>query len=231
MIDVQGIVGLSQRRRARLSLVALMTALVLAGVVSAASAQRLEVSNQGIRVVWEGENILVFSAEGLLTEVRCAVIAEGTLHSRIFSKVSGELIGFITRARVAHPCERNELWLLTGAEGLGEANTLPWHIRYDSFAGTLPNITEVRVQLIGVGFLVRVLEVSCLYRSSEVNPLYARFTVVPGGTGVTGFKLDETRSIPKASGSMLCPAQGRLSRTGRVTLLETVTVIQMRLVP
>jgi hypothetical protein len=214
---------------------ALAAALVLAAAVGTAAAARLEVSNRGIRIVWEGVNELKFEeAEGVIA--RCAVIMEGTFHSRTFAKVTGTLIGYITRARAVRPCNTGEASFLNGTEGIaGETNRLPWHFKYTSIAGTLPRIEEIWMQVIGLAFLIRMAGgLSCLYQSTTTRPaMFIAYLAHEGGaqTGtVTELLLAPGLPIPKSSGSLFCLNEVALNGYGRVTLLETLAAIRFALI-
>jgi hypothetical protein len=98
------------------------------------------------------------SFSGRFGTVECEVILNGAFHSRSMTKVIGGLIGYITAANASR-CSRG------GATMLRE--TLPWHIRYDWFSGTLPNITAIGTRVIGLSFRMRepTFGATCLARS------------------------------------------------------------------
>jgi hypothetical protein len=212
------------RTRSKLLLGALTAALVLAAAVSTASATRLETSSQGIRAVWTA---LEFTGFGGAFTVRCPVTLEGTLHSRTISKVSGQLVGFVTRAILTESqCSGGTATILTAS--------LPWHVRYDSFIGALPRITGVRVQLIGAAFRLRVRilgsEVLCLYQSTASGPAFGIFEL-NGETGrVEGLRADESQGIPRFEGAAACPSRGEFRGRSSVTVLGAATAITVRLV-
>jgi len=168
-------------KRSKLLLVGLASAMLLALAVSSASASRLSVNEQSWRVVWTP---LSFSAGGNV--VRCNVTLEGSFHYRTIVKSVGSLIGFITRA-IANTCTGGSATVLT--------NTLPWHVQYGGFTGTLPNIATVRLSLIGASFNVRPSGlVACLARSTTENPARGIATV-SGGT-ITKLTAEEGATIP-----------------------------------
>jgi hypothetical protein len=218
--------------RTKLLITTLGAAVVLAAAVGTATARRLEINNQFIRVVW---NELKFVEGGGGGPVfTCPVTLEGSFHSRTISKVSGQLIGYITRAALT----RANCVLAGGAEnirflnGVEEpTNTLPWHVRYDSFEGTLPAITGVRLQIIGFGWLVTMVGVSCLYKSTEAAPFFGN-AILNVGQVVTNLRLREERTIPKFAGGALCPNTVRYgsATASTVTLLGATTSIVIRLV-
>jgi hypothetical protein len=203
---------------------ALLTALtvgaVLAIIVGTASARRLEFSNQAFRAVFPG---------GTSTEefnVVCAFTLEGSFHSRTITKMSGQLVGFISRATLAEAtCSGGRSRFLT--------ENLPWHIRYDSFTGTLPSITGTKFQVGGWGIQSEYTilpGVLCLYLTSGSMP--TRFTLIrEAGGSIEPLRLDEASSINKFSGGIGCPASMGLggNLTFRV-LGSTTTKISVRLV-
>jgi hypothetical protein len=209
--------------RSRLLLTALTAALALAAAISTASARRLEISNTGIRAVF-AELTFANTAAGEGIEAICPVTLEGSFHSRTISKVTGQLIGFITRA-IEGTCVGTG-----GAEAFGILQaSLPWHIRYDSFEGALPNIAAVRTQFIGLSFGLRILAVECLYKSEKAKPAYARFRFAAGES--TGLRFDETREVGLFMGGLNCPQNWFLRGTSTpVTILGTRTVIIIHLI-
>jgi hypothetical protein len=205
------------RTHTRLLLTALTATLVLAAAMNTASARRLEFSNTGIRAVWRALTFEFRDFLGSSHTVICPLTLEGTLHSRTISKVSGQLIGFITRAIAGAPCDGNSVI---------PASSLPWHVRYDSFAGVLPRIEIVRLQVIGFSFILS----ECLYRSSPEEPIY--WQALLGASGeIRGIRLDESRAIPLFEGNLLCTSNTIYKGTSDPsTLLGTTTVITIRLV-
>jgi hypothetical protein len=121
------------RMHYRKTLLALLAATVmLTAFSSVASAGRLSVSSNLFRVTWRS---LEFESAALGT-VRCPITLEGSYHARTMAKVNGALVGYITRAGIGTAgC--------TGGRATALAETLPWHIRYRSFVGTLPRIAEI----------------------------------------------------------------------------------------
>jgi hypothetical protein len=104
--------------------------------------------------------------------------------------------------------------------------SLPWHIRYKSFTGTLPNITTVGVELSGerywfesefIGFGVR-----CFYTTSIPSTINRE-----AGGAITTMRLNKT-GIASETG-FPCPS-GNLEGTGAVTVQGTTTKITLTLV-
>jgi hypothetical protein len=174
----------------RLLLISTVSVTALAaGLVSTASASRLSTGEPRFRAIW---NEVVFAKEAI--SIRCPVTLEGSFHSRTLTKVQGTLVGFITRASVATCVGGRMRWL---------TSRLPWHIKHESFAGVLPNITSITYRGVGAEFQLEYtvlgLPISCLYVTAEPNSLSVTFrrdtatrqlsrvslfmTELPSGTG------------------------------------------------
>ena len=125
----------------KVMLVGLGSALVLAGLVATASASWLSSSESAAIVGWSRVDIA-----GTFGTVECTLVLENVLHGRIFTKTAGRLIGYVEYAN-ASSCSRG------GATVLRE--TLPWHLRFGSFTGTLPNISSISLQVSGIAFRIR----------------------------------------------------------------------------
>jgi hypothetical protein len=222
------------RNRTRLLLSALIAALTLSAAVTTAHARRIELSNTSIRTVWtETSPLELVGAFGLVT-IRCQVTIEGTFHSRILSKVSGQLIGYITSAAVKRPCTNGEAWVQNGTEevpGEGRVSSLPWHILFISFTGTLPRIRTIRLSLRGVGFLVRSAGTACLFLTTTANPAMGEIEVNETTGEITSLRPDETVSIPPLIELEGFCSSGRFRGRGAVSLTGgTTTRIIVRLV-
>lgn len=155
----------------------LVAALALAMALmsgSVAHAARLSFRNSLGRTAWT-VTWSEMSLSGGFGTVRCALTLEGSLHSASFAKVRGGLVGVVTGARGSSGCGIFQSRVLTG--------TLPWHVRYNTFAGTLPNITSIALQVVGFEYLIREtgFGIECLFRSTEAQPL--NFTWSRTGSG------------------------------------------------
>jgi len=135
---------------------------LLGALVSSASARNLSVSNQSISGMWSS---VEFNLPGATT--RCHVTLEGSLHSRTMAKVLGSLMGYITRA-ILGPCLSGTATILR--------ETLPWHVSYSGFRGTLPNIDSIIVHVTEAAWRVRESGgTNCLARSSAARPAIGQF--------------------------------------------------------
>ncbi len=206
---------------AKLLLVALAAAGVLAAAVGSASATRLAASSQTTRGAWSA---LVFEAPAASISLTCPVTFEGTMHSRTISKAAEALVGYITRAIIDEVnCRGGRARLLVAS--------LPWHSRYSSFSGTLPSIAAITKRIVGASWLIFVrilgIEVTCLYRSTTTEPVIGTLAREGGGV-LTSDSISGT--IPTTSG-VTCPATGTLRGTSTsLTVLGGTERIRVTLV-
>ena len=188
-------------------LLAVVGATVLLGAfVSSASARNLSINTRGINASWTRMNF-----RGGLGTVECEVIINGTGHSNTIAKTPGLLIGFVTAANVTR-CARGSATVLR--------ETLPWHVQYDSFSGTLPNITNIRTRVIGGSYRVQepVFGINCLSRTSTAEPSYGTYNREVGGRVTSA----------SVSGSIRCVENsivGTLEGVSSSITAHTVTLI------
>jgi hypothetical protein len=217
------------RNRSTSLLLALAATLVLAAATGDAAARRLSMTENRIRAVWSELRFRENGAQNII----CHATLEGSFHSRTLSKVSGQLIGFITKANIAHPCVNGEAWFLNGQEqidGGTVALTLPWHVRYDSFAGILPRIERIRLQLFQISYLLRMGIINnCLYRA-ETEPAFMIFTRNTTTGVITGLQADSTSGISNTIEEGTCPDPGTYAGTASVTVQGLTTAITAQLV-
>lgn len=176
---------------------------LMALAAGASSAARLSSTTQNVTTNFRQ---LQFGAEGLAT-ASCNVTVEGSMHSRTTTKTAERLLGYIIRVTTAS-CS-NPMTILS--------ETLPWHFRYTSFSGSLPNITLLTLTAIGVSARINLAS-TCLMRANVVGN-FSRNTATGGITGLT---VEQT--VPLTG--FLCPATGflRSSGAGAVSAV-TVTLI------
>jgi hypothetical protein len=141
--------------------------LVLGALTSSASAGRFSSSVQVIRATWVNA---IFS--GPFGHTECEITLGGSLHIRVVTKMTGLLIGHITTVTLRSPCRRGSMTILR--------ETLSWVTQYDSFSGTLPNITSIRLRIIG--FAGQISEgFICLFRSTAAQPALMTLNREAGG--------------------------------------------------
>lgn len=210
----------------RLGVVLVATFVFATVVAGSASANRLSMSNKNFRITWAA---LTLAFPG---SVECAVTLEGSFHSNTIRKVERSLVGHISRAIVG-ACANGQIKALNGTEllhGVAVGNSLPWHLQYAGFTGTLPRITGVRAGIVGASWLVEfpLFEVPCLFRSTEARPWFGIF-VIEAARKIIGFRSDETAGIPVKEG-FGCPEEARASGIGGVTLLGNTSTITVTLI-
>jgi len=181
---------------------------VLALGVAVASAGRFSISNKGIRITFNAVEFGEFA--------RCPVTLEGTLHQSTIPKFGGMLIGYITRAT-------------TGRCSVGSAvflpETLPWHIRYSNFLGSLPRISSLRWLILDVSWQVQQL-LPCLYRAAPESAPGWNIELRLTAGRVEAVVLDETLSIRSRD----CPVEMALRGTGAMSVLASATAITVTLI-
>ncbi|HEV7774751.1 MAG TPA: hypothetical protein VGO48_15830 [Conexibacter sp.] len=177
---------------------------LLAALVGSASAGRLSTSSQRVAAAWTR-----FNFRGGLGTVECEIIVNGSFHERTLSKTTGTLSGFISSANI-NRCSRGAVTVL--------AETLPWHVQYESFTGALPTITNIRAKIIGLAFRVQepVFAIECLSRATAEAPGFLTFNretatgaTISGSAGgsircggaITGTLEGTTSSLTNGSGA------------------------------
>lgn len=201
------------RAQFKLLVAALAAASFMAAFVGTASANRLAASESHVNINFPE---LTFAGSEGGSAVICPVTIAGSFHSRTISKVANSLIGYINRATVAEASCR-------GGRARALTETLPWHVQYSSFSGTLPAITAVTLRLINASFQIEVFGVLCLYRTTATNPARGIANVTSGE--VRTLRAEENAKIPKNSGSFLCPPEGVFKGTGNVSPVIRVSLV------
>lgn len=161
-------------RSVKLSIAVVSATFVLFALVGVASANTLSVSSLAMRSTWTSAEFI-----GGFSTIRCAFTVEGSMHTRTTTKTAGALVGFITRASVG-PCPSGSSTVLTA--------TLPWHVQYSGFTGTLPSINSVIESIIDSKWSVREpsLGATCLVTATASSPNTATFNLTSGSvTSVT----------------------------------------------
>jgi hypothetical protein len=194
--------------RCKLLLATLGAATLICIATGTASARSFSISNQTWRAIFypfleeERREQIEISNESGTTIYRCRLTLEGSFHSRSIAKVAETLIGYVNRAALGE-CGFLDTRLLS--------ETLPWHVRYRSFLGALPNIISLSTAIVGMAMSIRdpLTGTVCLGRSTAAEPFILGWEREAGG------RLREAN----ASGSLVtgnCPfAPIRLAFGGR----------------
>jgi len=206
------------RTRSKLLMAAIAAIAVLGTAVTSATASRLEVPNfeRGFRIQWTA---LTLEAAGV--RIVCPVTLSGSFSARSIVKRAGERIGAVTAAAVGS-CTEGAATALT--------ETLPWEVTYNSFEGTLPSITGVRLNLVRSSFQASNGGITCLARTEVSRPARGIARVASGA--VTGFRADETATI-STTGGFFCTLGGPAHFAGEATFIRTSeggSAIELRLI-
>jgi hypothetical protein len=200
---------------------ALVAIVALGAAVGTAHARNLSIrgAERGFRFTWPAFRAVIFTGvtikTGYLTD--CPVTLEGSFHTATVAKINRWLLGYVSSANVAEASCR-------GVIGPEEFNggqpfpvklrvlreTLPWHLQYLSFAGTLPGIASIRVQFVGAAFQVYELVSGgwCLYRSEAATPMPYTLTL-GAGREVTTVRPDASPTpLPLFAAGALCESGG-----------------------
>lgn len=212
------------RTRSKLIFVGLAATLLMSFAVGTTSANRLSSSSSNLyRFSWP--DFRFFAEEG--TELgRCPVTLEGSFHSATIRKVRGALVGFISRASVRGAEAAGNC---TGGTATIEQASLPWHVTYDSFTGTLPRPTGIVFLFHRLNFRLAVRGVACLYGENGVERARGTANIEPNGL-VTGLSWDPTPRLARLSGIIVCPARLGLGGTSTVRALPGGGNIFIRLI-
>jgi hypothetical protein len=130
-------------------LAALLATGVLAISAAGSAAGRLSLDDQDFRIVWTNLSFItdVVPPEEQPLTVECPVTLAGSFHGATTTKTLNRLLGSVTSATVGDAS-------CTGGRASFLAGTLPWHVLYVSFSGTLPRMTGVRLALSAPGFRI-----------------------------------------------------------------------------
>lgn len=186
-------------------------AILLTAVTGIAQGRNLSTSSTSWRAVFFETRLRVNE----VTYLGCQITFEGSFHSRTIAKRLGSLIGYVSSSTLG-PCGQFTSTILR--------ETLPWHLTYEHFTGTLPNITSIAANIVGFSFKVREAVLGCLGRSTSREPLRATFVreIVSGG---------RLTSLAIGGGiSTDCGWSLELPGSGRVTVLNTTTTITVTLI-
>ena len=170
-------------RYTRLLLTSLAATAMLAMAVSNASAGRLSIDTKENRIVWSR---LTLNNTAGFRAVLCQVTLEGSFHSNTIQKTPRALIGYISRAQV-NTC--------TNGNATIDQESLPWHLTYEGFTGTLPRIETLRILLVRASFLISLGELICRAVTTTTDNA-TDIVTLEGTEKITNFEPDAARRIP-----------------------------------
>lgn len=184
--------------RNRFRLLLIPFALVVTAFAGASTAQ----ASYGIAL-----SDTVIGASGSLTMngvITCDVLLSITANRIKISKTTG-----INQATASGGFIRNCTGSLVGRPNTGTIGS-GINLQYRSFAGTLPNITRVNLLAPNAAFSVNTIAGVCAYGGSLDG-----LGVDISSRTVSGVDFSSTSSLPRTSGSVLCPSTAQMR--GRLT--------------
>jgi len=191
-------------------IVAISATAVMGLMVGTASANRFASSGNFLTATWTN---MVFT-DSFGGQAVCPVTLSGSLHSRTITKTGGALGGFLNTGTVGN-CS-------TGSATILQAS-LPWHLRYLGFTGTLPNIGSILFNVIGASFRVTTTTgVPCLFTSSATQPVIGAFAL---SGGVIRSATVSGRLVSNEACAFGFRATGNLSGTSNTITPLTITLI------
>jgi hypothetical protein len=210
------------RKHSRLILASLTATLLMALAVSAtASARAFSVSNRNFRIVWTS---LEFTDASGFDSLKCRVTLEGSFHEQTIAKGLKDVIGHVSRARLAG--ER-----CTGGSATLHQESLPWEVTYSGFTGTLPGILTIWVLMSGAKFQIKTPLVGPCTAITEERSQARGNIILNGAREAETFRPDRETRIPLTG--LGCPGSGQLTSAagdGNITLLGNTTRIRITLI-
>lgn len=136
------------------------------------------------------------SFEGGLGEpLVCGITIAETLHANVL-KSSGVLLGNANVTIATGTCSTGDMGLLVGGNRVTGSRG-PYHLTFQSYTGTLPNITSITRRLNDITFWIEIGGITCLTGGAvDFNVTSA------GGNPATGGNVT-AQSIP-VTGGLLC---------------------------
>jgi hypothetical protein len=185
----------------KLLLTAVGVTVLLGALVASASARNFELSSQTKTILWTRWNF-----RGGFGTVDCEVKISGSFHTRTFAKVMNSLIGYVTEGTVLRCAQ--------GGATLNQAS-LPWHLRFNAFGGTLPIITGEILRWSGAEWLiVEPFGIRCTVRR-ETSSVTSTYSVSSGVitraelsgespcSGINGTVSGSTTNVTNGAGARL----------------------------
>lgn len=193
------------RMRSKLLVAVSAAACLVAIAAGAVSANKLSIGGRSMRAVWERMEFTVGIEREVQYMMRCPVTLDGTFSSATFTKLSHLLIGSINRASVGG-CGAEY-----GATALNES--LPWFFSYESFSGSLPNISGMTIAVVGMSWMLEAGGVlRCLFRTTHERPAVGTIPVTAGTFGSISWK-SEWRILHPLE-TLECPYRNELTLGG-----------------
>jgi hypothetical protein len=208
--------------RCRSSLTLALAAICLAIAIGPASASRLSFSSTTFRLIWPEMRVTMpLSTTEFTMQAICGVTLAGSFHARTLAKTAGQLVATLAPTTIIPtPCRVGRgIYLLEN-----------WHLRYESFNGTLPNISALTFSLVGLNATWEepLWGFRCLYGATPESPAHVIATVVRGA--ITAIRWDETQGIPGGGESGICGTPARFSGSGTMAERSSSAAITVSLI-
>jgi hypothetical protein len=196
---------------------ALMCACTLAVGAGVAAAETIEMpyGELGFTAKWAS-----FEGEAFGTTIRCPVTLEGSFQEPGIQTATGTPVGTVNEARFG---------ACTGGTATAAAGSLPWHVKFSSFTGLLPNIASVKMNVTDAAIATVVIGLRCTIRASEAEPLRWNTTLVSHEAVATEV---DPATVIRNEGESFCAFGGPARLRGRSGPLlmqlggQTVTMVQ-----
>jgi hypothetical protein len=197
----------------KLTLMTLLSLTIIASIAGSALARTGLVSTPS-SVTETG----AFQIEGGLgNPTRCSITLNITMHASV-AKTAGALVGLSRITVSTTRCSSGDGGLIVGGIHVTGAQG-PYHMQYSSFAGTLPSITSVSLNVVGVSFWIRTPEgVECEARNVTIHKS------TTGGNPATGYSI-EAQNVPLGGGFLCSFSSGTISGFGTLASRLTITLI------
>jgi len=208
--------------RSRLVLAALAAVALLAVAVDGASAGRLSVTERNFELIWNealtGKSKLEFNAASMQA-IQCNVTYLGHFIERTITKTTGNNQGAITHGELSG-CVGGLVTLRT--------ETMPWNLRYRSFAGALPNITGLGLGIVNAQYRAESSGLTCEV-ATEVNaPAVVTLETFSAGAP-ENVRADENATIP-LGGACAFISPGRIGGRGLIRNLPRTAKLTITLI-
>ncbi|MGB2712354.1 MAG: hypothetical protein WBC33_12670 [Conexibacter sp.] len=208
-------------RSCRLAFAAVAAALVL-GVASGAALATRAITLEPAEENAASGTITITSPEIAFIRVACPLtLVFESIAERIVKRVE-DPVGIVSAVRFARGCTGGVARILEVARG-SEVLATPWRITYLAFAGTLPEITSVRVEVRALNLLIDTERnfYRCLIRGGTMTQVAATLE----GNPATTFVFDATTAASLElglGGLFMCP--WRFNVSGTLTFERGITL-------
>lgn len=193
----------------------------LAAIMALALSAGLASANRGISAS-PSTNTITFprlSLEGGIgSPVTCSVTLNTTLHASV-AKVADTLAGNANVTVSTGSCSNGNAGILAGrSRATGPQG--PYHVTYQAFGGTLPNITSVTLRIENVTFWIELPGVATCLTNGSVD-IDGTST---GGNPASGMNVSRS-GIPLTGGILCIFASGSMTGEGTVATATTISLL------